>query len=174
MHVTDNYLVNKNFFLEIFGTIELRLGLFHYIQRITDTMNIDHPDFNLAVPWLSKCLYYQDKEDVKGVIDYLEKKEAAKLAKSNKKNKKTDDGDDNDNDDDDDDDDDNNNDNNNDDDSEEITATAAAAASGDADNNNSNNDKKKEEEKDIRVSIWKKLLERFKKIFEFGCIKIIP
>ena len=34
MHVTDNYQVNKKFFLEIFGTIELRLGLFYYIQRM--------------------------------------------------------------------------------------------------------------------------------------------
>ena len=61
MHVTDNYPANSELFLAIFGNIILRLGLFHFVQRITRTLKKEHIDFPLAVGWLSSCLYYCDR-----------------------------------------------------------------------------------------------------------------
>ena len=68
MHVVDNYPANSELFRILFGcTSILRLGLFHFIQRITRTLRIDHIDFYAAAKALSACLYREDPIDVENV-----------------------------------------------------------------------------------------------------------
>ena len=68
MHVVDNYPAYSELFHILFGcTCILRLGLFHFIQRITRTLRIDHIDFLAAVKALSACLYREDPIDVENV-----------------------------------------------------------------------------------------------------------
>jgi hypothetical protein len=80
MHVTNNYPANKSFFMAIFGLgIVLRLGLFHFIQRITRTLRKEHINFGLAVALLSKCLYHEDCDDVQDVEFYLKQKDEEEM-----------------------------------------------------------------------------------------------
>ena len=71
MHVTDNYPSNHLLLEEVFNRsnwkVVFRLGLFHWMQRMTKTLNDRHPDHNACVAALSKCLHSEDQTDVKDV-----------------------------------------------------------------------------------------------------------
>ena len=68
IHVTDNWPVNEDLFRIIYGVgIILRLGIFHFIQRITNTLQKEHPDFGIACSELSECIFIEDPGDVRNV-----------------------------------------------------------------------------------------------------------
>ena len=68
IHVTDNWPVNEDLFRIIYGVgIILRLGIFHFIQRITNTLRKEHPDFGIACSELSECIFFEDPGDVRNV-----------------------------------------------------------------------------------------------------------
>ena len=53
---------------EIYGDISFRLGLFHFVQRITKTLVPEHEDFEAAVRDLTSGLSYDEECDVDNVI----------------------------------------------------------------------------------------------------------
>ena len=73
IHVTDNWPVNKDLFRIIYGVgIILRLGIFHFIQRITNSLQKEHDDFGVACSELSKFIFFEDTGDVATVELELE------------------------------------------------------------------------------------------------------
>ena len=70
---TDTWPNLDEFFTLIFGFALLgRLGLFHWISRITKFMNKDHIDFYPAIQGLQSCCYCRNEEDESGVIKSLQ------------------------------------------------------------------------------------------------------
>jgi hypothetical protein len=74
MHVVDNYPANKILYDTLFrencrtvNPVILRLGLFHFIQRVTKTFDERHFMCRLATRELSDCIWYEEKEDVQQV-----------------------------------------------------------------------------------------------------------
>ena len=71
VHVTDNCPANDLLLRELFDRdnwkIVLRLGMFHWMHRISVTLNDQHPDCNAAIAELSKCIYTEDLGDTKEV-----------------------------------------------------------------------------------------------------------
>jgi hypothetical protein len=76
IHVTDDWPSNADLIESIFnerGSANLkgRLGLFHFIQRLTKTLNENHPDCRKAMAALSRCVYREDEGDVEKVLEAL-------------------------------------------------------------------------------------------------------
>jgi hypothetical protein len=60
------------FWLELFGEdFDGRLGLFHYIQRISRTLRKSHQDFGKAINKLLKCIYTYHDVDLANLIKAL-------------------------------------------------------------------------------------------------------
>jgi len=72
MH-SDTYPNESGFWPLLFDNIEGRLGLFHYIQRITRTMHQKHVDYNPALSALLDTVYSYNSDDYEGVIQALKK-----------------------------------------------------------------------------------------------------
>ena len=68
IHVTDNWPCNEDLFYAIFGiNIILRLGIFHFIQRFTNTLRKEHEDFGRSCSEFSDCIFFEDPGDVRNV-----------------------------------------------------------------------------------------------------------
>ena len=68
VHVTVDWPVNEDLFRIIYGVdIILRLGIFHFIQRITNTLRKEHDDFGVVCSKLSECIFFEDPGDVANV-----------------------------------------------------------------------------------------------------------
>ena len=68
IHVTDDWPVNSSLFRAIFGTaIKLRLGVFHFIYRLTSTLRNEHENYSVACSDLSKAVFYEEPDDVRAV-----------------------------------------------------------------------------------------------------------
>ena len=65
---------NDKFLKLVFGAlVETKLGLFHFIQRITDTLNMDHPSYSSALWNLKQCIYKYHNDDWEAVMEVLQK-----------------------------------------------------------------------------------------------------
>ena len=66
---SDTWPCKSDFWALLFkATIEGRLGLFHYIQRLTKTMKKNHIDHLLAVHLLLNCIYHYNVEDHENLL----------------------------------------------------------------------------------------------------------
>ena len=70
---SDTYPNKSDFWPLLFDNIEGRLGLFHYIQRITRTLQKKHVDYFEAITLLLDAVYSYHSEDFEGVISALKK-----------------------------------------------------------------------------------------------------
>ena len=70
---SDTYPNKSNFWPLLFDNVEGRLGLFHYIQRITRTLRKNQVDYFQAITSLLEAVYRYHSEDFEGVIGALKK-----------------------------------------------------------------------------------------------------
>ena len=69
---SDTWPVKSTFWETLFdGKVQGRLGLFHYIQRITKTLKKNHVDHFLAVTSLLKAIYRHNQEDYEKLLSAL-------------------------------------------------------------------------------------------------------
>jgi len=80
---SDTYPNKSGFWPLLFNGIEGRLGLFHYIQRITRTMRKKHIDYNQAMRSLLDPVYTYHSGDYEAVISALKKGHLGKKIHSN-------------------------------------------------------------------------------------------
>jgi hypothetical protein len=67
---TDNWPANKDQIEAIFGC-QGRLGIFHFMKRIGDTLRQGHSEFNAAMRQLSKTIFAEDESHFEGVKQAL-------------------------------------------------------------------------------------------------------
>jgi len=70
MH-SDTWPSKNQFWDLLFKSLEGRLGLFHYIQRITRTLKKRHTDHYLAISRLKKCIYQHQPDDYNNLLRAL-------------------------------------------------------------------------------------------------------
>ena len=68
---SDTWPAKSNFWLLLFNGLQGRLGLFHFIQRITRTLKKNHVDHYHAVNLLLSCIYHYNDEDHKLLLKAL-------------------------------------------------------------------------------------------------------
>mgnify|MGYP000487924106 CR=1 FL=1 len=70
---SDTWPVKKDFWELLFHkkTLTGRLGLFHYVQRITRTMKKKHPDHFVATNGLLQCIYQHNDGDYENLLRAL-------------------------------------------------------------------------------------------------------
>ena len=80
--VKDDMPKNIGMYREIYGDILFCLGLFHFVQRITKTLEPGHDKFEVAVRDLTNGLSHENKHDLDNVIQALKN---GSLGANNKK-----------------------------------------------------------------------------------------
>ena len=69
---SDTWPNKQDFWALLFGSeLQGRLGLFHFVQRITQTMRQTHIDFSIALHELLACIYEYDSQDLGRLIAAL-------------------------------------------------------------------------------------------------------
>ncbi len=69
---SDTWPVKSDFWNQLFNSkLEGRLGLFHYIQRITKTLKKKHTDHFIAVNGLLNCIYHYNVDDYEMLLKAL-------------------------------------------------------------------------------------------------------
>ena len=68
---SDTWPCGKDFWLLLVDDLEGRLGLFHFIQRITKTLRQRHIDFGIAMKELLDAIYEYHPEDLEKLVGSL-------------------------------------------------------------------------------------------------------
>jgi len=69
---SDTWPVKCDFWNLLFKSkLEGRLGLFHYIQRITKTLKKNHTDHSMAIGGLLNCIYHYNVQDYENLLKAL-------------------------------------------------------------------------------------------------------
>ena len=68
---TDTFPAKDAFWTDLTGEDQGRLGLFHYIRRITRTLRPTHFQFNKAIKLLLKTIYSYHKQDYDNLLFHL-------------------------------------------------------------------------------------------------------
>lgn len=72
VHVSDVCPKGTKLWKALFDGVTCRLGWFHFLQRITKTLRIEHAQYNAAINCLQECLYWFDVADLEAVKQRLE------------------------------------------------------------------------------------------------------
>lgn len=64
VHFSDTCPNGTAFWKKLFRNVKCQLGWFHFLQRITKTLNKEHADWKQAIAELSECVYWRNPTDV--------------------------------------------------------------------------------------------------------------
>ena len=67
VHFYDTYPDNEDLWSLHFNETKGRLDVFHFVQRISDTLRPTHCKFREALHALSACIYQKNEDDVAAV-----------------------------------------------------------------------------------------------------------
>jgi hypothetical protein len=72
VHVSDICPKGIKLWQRLFAGVTCRLGWFHFLQRITKTLRIEHHSYRVAIATLQECVYCFDGTDLALVVHCLE------------------------------------------------------------------------------------------------------
>jgi hypothetical protein len=72
VHVSDICPKGIKLWQKLFAGVTCRLGWFHFLQRMTKTLRIEHHSYRLAIAILQECVYWFDVGDLVHVKHCLE------------------------------------------------------------------------------------------------------